>query len=130
MREDEVDPAAVDLERRPEEGLRHGRALDVPARPAAAPGRVPPRVLALLVRLPEGEVARILLELARLVLFGRVAHRLLVPVAARELPVVRVTRDAEVDITACRIRVPALDQLFDQRDDLRNRLGRLGLAVG
>ena len=41
VREDEVEPAAVDLEHRPEQLLRHRRALDVPARPAAPPRRVP-----------------------------------------------------------------------------------------
>ncbi len=45
VREDEVEPAAVDLELRSEVLLRHDRALDVPARPPASPGRVPGRVL-------------------------------------------------------------------------------------
>src|SRR4051812_46890413 len=120
MRKDEVDPAAVDLEHGPEERLRHRGALDVPARPAAAPRRLPPRVLSVLVRLPEREVAGVLLELAGLLFLGRVAHRLLVAVTTRELPVVRVARDAEVDVAACRVRVPALDQLLDQREDLGN----------
>src|SRR6476619_5774034 len=62
VRENEVEPAAVDLEDRPKVRLGHRGALDVPARPAATPGRFPPGVLALLVRLPEREVARILLQ--------------------------------------------------------------------
>ena len=100
VREDQVEPAAVDLEHRPEVLLGHRRALDVPARPAAAPRRVPPRVLALLVRLPEREVARILLQRRLLGLLGRIARRLLVAVAAREPAVVGEARDAEVDVAA------------------------------
>ena len=68
MREHQIEPAAVDLEHGPEKLLRHHRALDVPARAAAAPGRLPPGVLARLVGLPEREVARILLARIRDVL--------------------------------------------------------------
>jgi hypothetical protein len=76
VREDEVDAAPVDFEDRAEVLLGHRRALDVPAGPAETPRRLPERVLALLVTLPEGEVPRILLELARLVLLGGVADGL------------------------------------------------------
>ena len=38
VREDEVEAAAVDLEDGAERVARHGRALDVPPRPAGAPG--------------------------------------------------------------------------------------------
>src|SRR5581483_8996410 len=94
MREDEVEPAAVDLERGPEDLLGHHRALDVPARTAVAPGRVPPRVLGRgLVRLPEREVARILLERARLL-----ALLDLIGALAGEPAVVGKARDAEVDV--------------------------------
>ena len=61
--EDEVGAAAVDRELEAEQLLGHRRALDVPARPAVAPGARPERVLALLARLPEREVERRLLEL-------------------------------------------------------------------
>src|ERR1700751_4577116 len=84
VRELKVEPAAVDLEARPEVLLRHRRALDVPARPAPPPRRVPPRVLARLVRLPEREIARILLQRVRLLLLH------LVRPLARQLPVVRI----------------------------------------
>src|SRR3954468_22536628 len=66
--EDQVRPAAVDVEVQAEDLLRHGRALDVPARPATAPGGLPERVLALLVSLPEGEVLRVALEARGVVL--------------------------------------------------------------
>src|SRR5207249_3541484 len=64
VREDEVQPAEMDLEPWAEELLGHRRALDVPAGTAATPWRVPGGVLSLLRRLPEREVARILLEWA------------------------------------------------------------------
>src|SRR5262249_24950981 len=53
VRKDEVESAAVDLERRTERLLRKRRALDVPTGTAAAPRRVPRGVLARFVRLPE-----------------------------------------------------------------------------
>src|SRR5262249_2126963 len=68
VREAEVQSAAVNLERRPQQLLGHDGALDVPARAAATPRRAPPRVLPRLVRLPEREVARILLARVRLLL--------------------------------------------------------------
>ena len=52
----------MDPELRPELLRRHRRALDVPARTPDAPRRLPRRVLPVLRRLPEREVARILLR--------------------------------------------------------------------
>ena len=60
MRELEVHAAAVNVEVRAEERGRHGGALDVPAGPARAPGRVPRRLAGLGV-LPQDEVERIAL---------------------------------------------------------------------
>src|SRR6185437_2709363 len=130
MREDQVDAAAMDLEDRPEELLRHRRAFDVPARTAGPPGRLPNRVLALLVGLPQCEVAGVLLQLGALRLFGRVVQRLLVALPAGEPAVIRKRRDPEVDVAAGRIREPAVDELADQLDDFRNRLGGFWLVVG
>src|SRR5919201_3683523 len=126
VREDEVEPAAVDLEGGPEELLGHNRALDVPARSAATPGRVPPRVLAGLVRLPQREVARILLERVRLLVL---VHEV-VGALAREPTVLRVARDAEVDVALDVVRESALDQLGDEADDLGDGLGRARQVVG
>ena len=39
-------------------------------------------------------------------------------------------RDAEVDVAAGLVREAVLDELLDQRDDLRDRLGRVRLDVG
>src|SRR5438093_845866 len=74
---------------------RHGRALDVPAGPAGAPGRVPRR-LAGLGRLPEGEVDRGALALVDL---DPGAGRLqqVVEAAVGEGAVVRKALDREVD---------------------------------
>ncbi len=55
VREDQVVAAAVDVDRRAQIGLDHGRAFQVPARPARAPGRGPFR-LARLGGLPQHEV--------------------------------------------------------------------------
>src|SRR5205085_3641067 len=85
--------------------------------------------LALLVRLPEREVAGILLARRLLVLLRRVARRLLVAVAARELAVVREARDAEVDVAFRRVGVARRDELLDHRHDPRDRPGRLRLDV-
>ena len=62
VREREVLATAVEVEALAEQVERHRRALDVPSRPAAAPGRVPRR-LAGLGRLPEREVHRAALRL-------------------------------------------------------------------
>src|SRR4029077_8183136 len=118
------------LEDRPEELLRHGRALDVPARPTRPPGRLPDGVLALLVRLPEREVAGILLQLVALGFLGRVVQGLVVPLAAGEPPVVWERSDPKVDVAARGVGEPTVDEPVDQPDDLRNRLGRLRLVVG
>src|SRR5947208_1971892 len=68
VREHEIEPTTVDQELGPECLLRHGRALDVPPRAPATPGGVPPRVLVRLVRLPEGEVARVFFQQVRFLL--------------------------------------------------------------
>src|SRR5207248_10040028 len=60
VRVDQVGAAAVDLEPLSEVMVAHRAALDVPAGPAGAPGRLPAR----LVRqrsLPEDEIERVLL---------------------------------------------------------------------
>src|SRR5690606_12070136 len=44
MREAQVETATVDVEGGSKVALRHGRALDVPARAAGSPGRLPGRI--------------------------------------------------------------------------------------
>src|SRR4029079_7591003 len=122
--EDEVEPAAVDLERWSEQLLGEHRALDVPARPATPPGRVPRGVLTLLVRLPEGEVARILLQRVRLLLLDLSGS------LAGEASVLGEARDAEVDVALDGIRMFRVDQGADEADDLRHVVGDLRHRVG
>jgi hypothetical protein len=126
VREDQVVAAAVDLERRPERGLGHGGALDVPAGAPLAPRGGPPRVLHRLARLPQREVERVLLERRALEPLALV-H--LVDVAVRQLAVRRERADAEVDVALHRVRVAALDQLGDQLDDLVDHQRGLRLVV-
>ena len=118
MREDEVEPAAVDLEDGPEQLLGHRRALDVPARAAATPGRVPPGVLA-----PACSPSR-----ARSRAHLPCAGSAPAPRPDRPLPgeaaVLLPARDAEVDVALDLVGVAALDQFDDERDDLVDRLGR------
>src|SRR5205085_7098946 len=120
----EVEPASVDLERGAEQLLRHHGALDVPAWTPTAPRRLPPRVLAGLVRLPEREVAGVLLARVRLLLLD------LIRPLSRELTILAELRDAVVDVTVDLVRVAACDQLLDRRDHLRDHLARLRLVIG
>src|SRR5256886_8517655 len=130
VREDQVDPAAVDLEDRTEKLLGHRRALDVPARTARPPRRLPDGVLALLVRLPERKVARVLLQLLAFRFLRRVVQSLVVALAAREPAVLGKCGDPEVDVPTGRVGEPAVDEPADQVDDLGDGLGRLRLVVG
>ena len=113
----------MDLERRAEILLGHGRAFDVPAGPAWAPRRLPVRVLARLRRLPEGEVARVILEWVRLLLLN------LVGTLTRQPAIVLEARHAEVHVAAGLVGEPPADQLLDQRHDLGHGLRRLRLVV-
>src|SRR4029079_17790661 len=60
VREDEVDTAGMEIERRAEVRHAHGRAFDVPAGPPRTDGGLPDR-LAWLRTLPQGEVADVVL---------------------------------------------------------------------
>src|SRR5207244_9078210 len=62
MGEYQVDTAGVDVERLPEVLHAHCRTLDMPARTARAEGGLT-EVLAGIARLPEGEVARVLIRI-------------------------------------------------------------------
>ena len=110
VREHEVETSPVDLELRAQVLLGHDRALDVPAGASCPPGRVPGRVLSRLRRLPEREVARILLARVRLLLLDLVR-----PLAAQP-PVVRVARNAEVDVPIGLVGEAATNELLDHRD--------------
>src|SRR6187431_1423442 len=104
--------------------LGHRRALDVPPWPPTAPRRFPGRVLARLGRLPEREVAGVLLARVRLLLLDLVE-----PLPAQP-SVLRVARDPEVHIPLRLVREPTLDELLDHRDLVGDRLDCRGLDVG
>src|SRR4051812_24733574 len=95
--EAQVDAAAVDVEGAAEVLLRHRRALDVPAGPAASPGRGPRRRrrLGLLPALPQREVARVPLSTGIRVLGG--LH--VVDLLPGQLAVRRPGPHVEVDVT-------------------------------
>ena len=125
VREDQIHAAAVQVDRRfPQQPQRHGGALDVPARPAGSDPEVPRR-LAGLGRLPQDEVARVLLGIRVAVDAGAGLDALVVE--PRELPVLGKRRDAEVDRPVGGIRVAALAELQDHVDH-RAQVGFIGRA--
>ena len=91
--EDQVQAAAVDVEGAAQQAAAHGRALDVPAGPARAPG-ARPGGLARLGPLPEGEIGGVALPLGHAAPFA--LHRL--QRAMAELAVVRVLAHVEVNV--------------------------------
>src|SRR5204863_10162882 len=96
-----VRAAAVDLEvDAAERVLRHRRALDVPARPATPPRRIPCGVLARLVRLPQREVEPVLLRALVVLALIHLLDR-----AVRELPVLGERAHPEVDVARACVRV-------------------------
>ena len=106
----------------PEVLRAHRRALDVPARPALAP-RAVPRRLARLGRLPEREVERLALLLARL---HALARAQVVEVALGELGVRRVAGSPRsTRRPATRRRRPRAISFSMMRDDLRDVLAHL-----
>ncbi len=125
VREHQVHAAAVDVEGAPEMFLAHGRTLEMPARPATAPGAFPAR-LGVRRGLPEHEIRRI-------ALVGRdldpCAGDHLVAVATRELAVVVHGGDMEQDMTFGGVGVLARDQRLHERDHLGDVVGRAGLHV-
>ena len=125
--EHQVRAAAVDLEVGAQQVLGHGRALDVPPRPPLPPGRGPSRVLVLLVRLPQREVAGALLEVGGIVAFA-LLH--LLPGPVRKLAVLVEAGHAEIHVAARRVGVPGFDEDRDQVDDPLNGLHSLGLVIG
>ena len=114
----------MDLEDGTEGVLGHHRALDVPARPPLPPWRIPRRVLSRLRRLPERKVLGRTLE--RALLFRLHALDLL----PREASIAGIGRDAEIDVSARFVRVPAVDELLDEGDDGFDRLRRLRERIG
>ena len=131
VREDQVHPAAVDLEAVAEVALGHRRALDVPAGAAFAPRAVEAPGVAD-AAFPEREVERVALVFAGLDA-GADAH--LVEVSLGELAVARERADRVVDVARAGLHLgdvgrAVLDERLDDRDDLADVLADLRLDVG
>ncbi len=129
VREHQVQTAAVDVERLPEVGSRHRRALQVPPRPATAPRRRPGRLTGL-GRLPQGEVPRGPLAGRSRLPLDRFPLDELVRPLARERPVVRERPHVEVDVAVRGVGVPGGDQAIHQLDHLRHVAGGAGQRRG
>ena len=132
VREHEVGAAAVDVEGKPQVLARHGRALDVPAGTAHAPGRLPRR-LAGLGGLPQREVQRVALAILHALAVGAqlaVAALHLVYVAARQLAVSRERTHVEVHVAVGVVSVAAVDELLDELYHCGDLLGSLRTDIG
>src|SRR5690606_12575055 len=124
-------PAPVDVEIEAEILDAHGRALDVPSRPALAPGAIPAPAIRRRP-LPQCEIQGVALALARL---DAGADLELVEVAPRELAVAFEAADREVDVLRARgegddIRGAIGNEALDELDDFADVLAHLGLDRG
>ena len=127
VREFQVVATAVDVEGLAQAAGGHHRALDVPARTTLAPGRSPTR-LARLGGLPQHEVQRIFLGLARLDA-GTDAQVLDAP--PRQLAVAGEAIDPVVDVAIARgIGVALVDQGLDHGVHAVDMIGGARLLVG
>ncbi len=115
----------MDVDLFAQDGQVHGRALDVPAGPALAPGRVPGR-FAWFGGFPDGKVHRVFFFFFDL--DARPGLHIL-DLAARKLAVIGVFGDAEIDVPVFgRVGEALVDQPLDHGLDLVHRLG--GTRVG
>ena len=126
VRKQQIDAAAVDVDRLAEVRLGHRRAFDVPTGPAAPP-RARPTDGVLVRRLPEHEVAGV--AFVRRDLDAR-ARDHVVAVAARQPAVVGEARHGEQHVPFGLVSVARRDQPLDQRDDLRQVIRHARLDVG
>ncbi len=132
VRKNEIHAPAVDVERVAEMLASHRRALQMPARAAESPWRLPGGAGALILglgRLPEGKVSYVFLVI---VVRRDAGARLDLPrVQPRELAVAREPSDGEIHRAVVRpVGQPAPFQLLHQLDHLRDVLGRLRIHLG
>ena len=113
----------MDVDRDAEMRLDHGRAFDVPARPAATPRAVPAGLFGGR-RLPQHEVGGI--ALVRRHLHARALDHLLAR-APRQRSVARERRHVEQHVAFRLIGVAAGEQALDHRDHLGHMCGRVRL---
>ena len=124
--EDQVRAAAVDVESRAQVFAGHGRAFDVPAGPALAPGAVPGG-FAGLGRLPQGEIQGVPLHVVHV---HPGAGAQVVDVAAGELAVGGQGAHFKVNVAAGLVGVAPVDDALDEGDDVGHMLRHLGMHVG
>ena len=125
VRELQVDTAGMDVDGLAQVGSGHRRALDVPARSAHAPRRVPARQV-VAGRLPQDEVTGI--TLVRGYLDPGTGQHVL-RITPRELAVTVKAGDREQHMAVSGIGMATFDQLLDHRDDVRDVRSGLGLDV-
>ena len=126
MGEDEVEAAAVDIQRKRDVLFAHGRAFDVPAGASPSP-RAFPVGLTGLGAFPQGEVQRVFLFVA-----GRHARAgaQFVGRAAGELAVAGEGANPEIDVAGGRgVGLAVLDEAFGQVEHFLNVLGGFRLDV-
>ena len=125
VREDEVEPAAVDLERAPRNFsaiAEHSMCQPGRPRPQGDSHHVSsPGLFAFQSAKSRG---------SSLSGFARSCSSTWSGRWPESGAVLGIAADAEVDVAVGRVRVAVADQLLDQRDDLGDRLGRLRLEVG
>src|SRR5437016_5502391 len=114
VREHEIEPAAVDVERGAEVLVRHRVAFDVPTG-AALPPRARPRGFVLLGPFPEGEVERILPAAPR----GDRVHDDVLDLPMGEDPEgMFCFLRSEIDLAVDRVCVATVDEPLHEGDDL------------
>ena len=112
MREDQVDATRVNIDRRlAQEPQRHRRAFEMPPGPSRWIDHVPAR-LSRLARLPQHEVAGVLLRVVIGIDASAVLHSLFVEM--RELPVVGHGRDLEIDGSVADVGMAVPGERLDQ----------------
>ena len=128
VRETQIQTATVNIETRTQILTSHRRALQVPARTAATPRRLPrsSQRLTLLITLPQGKITRVTLT-ARISI-RRILHILNALIRQRTILIPRTHIKIHVTrIIQRRIRVATINQTLNQSKHLRNMTGRARL---
>jgi len=126
VREDEIETAAVNVDRLAQVRPDHRGAFDMPARAAPSPRRFPADD-ALPARLPEHEIGRIAL-VGRDLNAGAGDHRLPIPLA--EHTIIGVARDGKQHMPLRLIGMAEVDQPLDHGDHRRDLAGRVRRNCG
>ena len=122
VRKSQVAAAAVNIDGVTQVLLDHGRALEVPAGTATAPGAIPTGLF-IAGRLPQHEVARVFFIGRH---FDPRAGQHVVQRALRQLAVIGHGLHCKQHVPFRRVGVALLDQPFDHGDHFRQVLGGIG----